>query len=208
MVHESKHGERRHPILRPSSEQRQFALACCCCSRGSKLLPGGDGRCWPISFAILLQDGLHDVELLRSSLSSSVRPAIASVKNSARANTTVSTAAAAQAARRGRAGSAHHLLQPCSLHALPASRRAAIDAKKPLNFPAVFACFGSGWAKVSSSSFFEAATPKQIMKMQACATAPLERLSPTPLHYPLVVYIRGTDGYVSFHGGTLRRSPR
>ena len=65
--------------------------------------------------------------------------------------------AAAQAARRGRAGSAHHLLQPCSLHALPASRRAAIDAKKPLNFPAVFACFGSGWAKVPSSSFFEAA---------------------------------------------------
>ena len=156
-VHESKHGETRHPILRPSSEQSQFALACCSCSRGSKLLPGGDGRCWPISFAILLQDGLHDVELLRSSLSSSVRPAIASVKNSARANTTVSTAPAAQAARRGRAGSAHHVLQPCSLHALPASRRAAIDAKKPLNFPAVFACFGSGWPKVPSSSFFEAA---------------------------------------------------
>jgi hypothetical protein len=122
-----------------------------------KLLPGGDGPCWSISSAILQQDGLHDVELLRSSLSSSVRPAIASAKNSARANTTVSTAAAAQAVRRGRAGSAHHLLQPCSLHALPASRSAAIDAKKPLNFPAVFACFGSRCGKVPSSSFFEAA---------------------------------------------------
>ena len=145
------------PCCGPSSERDRLALACCCCSRGSKLLPGGDGRCWPISFAILLQDGLHDVDLLQSSLSLSVRPAMASMKDSARANTTVSTAAAAQAARRGRAGSAHHLLQPCSLHALPASRRAAIDAKKPLNFPAVFACFGSGWPKVPSSSFFEAA---------------------------------------------------
>ena len=80
--------------------------------------------------AILQQDGLLDVELLRLPLSLRMRPEIASVKNSARASTAVSTEAALHATRRRRAGAAHH--RAAALLASGASRFAALhksDAK-------------------------------------------------------------------------------
>ena len=137
--------------------------------------------------------GLLGVDQLQPSLSSSVWPAVASMKDSARASTLVSTAAAAQAATRGRARAAHHLEQPCSCHAVPASRHPAREQiarrskfKRGLRF---WKSWDTGLVKEGRRK----KTTEQIMKMQARATRPLEGRSPTPLHFPLRGFMRAVS---------------
>ena len=72
---------------------------------------------------VLLLLSLHDLENLQSYAVSSMLPAMASEKNSARTSMAVSTAAAPQAVSWSRARSAHHEQQHCSCRALPASPR-------------------------------------------------------------------------------------
>ena len=124
----------QHPSLRASIRRLSTAAACSTSSRARKQPAPGDGDLWPISCGFQLPAGLLDVEELRPSLSSSMWPATASVKNSARASTAVSTAAAPQAIRRRRAGSAHHQQQLCSRQALPASPRCTRATRGPFEF--------------------------------------------------------------------------
>ena len=124
----------QHPSLRASIRRLSTAAACSTSSRARKQPAPGDGDLWPISCGFQLPAGLLDVEELRPSLSSSMWPATASVKNSARASTAVSAAAAPQAVRRRRAGSAHHQQQLCSRQALPASPRCTRATRRPFEF--------------------------------------------------------------------------
>ena len=137
----------RHPMLRPNAIWLPAtAASCMLCSR-SHLLAARDSPHCPSSSALLLKDELLDFEHLRSLLSSSVWPADASVKESARASTAVSMAAAAQAVRGDRACLSHHLLQLCWLHALPASRAAQIATRSDSKGRQTVASFGSAWPK-------------------------------------------------------------
>ena len=104
---------------------------------------------------------------------------------SARASTLVSTAAAAQAATRGRARAAHHLEQPCSCHAVPASRQPAKEQSKSRSKFKRGLRFWKSWDTGLVKEGRRKKTTEQIMKMQARATRPLEGPSPTPLHVPL-----------------------
>ena len=117
----------------------------------SHLLAARNSPHCPSSSALLLKDELLDFEHLRSSLSSSVWPADASVEESARVSTAVSMAAAAQAVRGDRACLSHHLLQLCWLHALPASRAAQIATRSEFKGEAN-GCFV--WVSVAQMTFF------------------------------------------------------
>ena len=156
------HAHRRQPSAAASH------VFICLCSE----LAGGQATCRPISCAGPLLPGPLVVDQLPPSLSSSVWPAVASMKDSARASTLVSTAAAAQAVVRGRARLAHHLPQPCSCHAVPASRQPAREQiarrskfKRGLRF-------WKSWVPGLVKEGRRKKTTEQIMKMQARATGP------------------------------------
>ena len=88
----------QHPMLRPNVDRLLTTAAICMLRSRSHLLAARNSPHCPSSSALLLKDELLDFEHLRSSLSSSVWPADASMEESARASTAVSMAAAAQAA--------------------------------------------------------------------------------------------------------------
>ena len=140
------------------------------------------------------QDGQLEVEQLQPSLSSSSWPATTSVKDSARASTALSTAAAAQAVRWGRASSTHHEQQLCSREALPASPRCARATQRLLNFSSgreALAWFGR---LAATQRLLRPSTAKRLPTALQALNLGLAHPSPLPLKHTKHTHNSGQCG--------------